>query len=121
LEEQNKNIIAEETNVDRKIEAQQSKGGIETTHNEGTNKSDTSELVSIDLEEFDAMVDEDAIAAIDKVLSKRITSSLKSQNSVQGQEVLKLDPNLPEQLLQELRDIAFKGDLVEKFKELSHS
>ena len=117
MEEQYKNIIAEETNFDKHIVAQQSKGGIETTHGDGNNKSDTSELVSIDLEEFDAMVDEDAIAAIYKVLSKRITLSLKSQHSVQGQDVLKLDPNLPEQLLQELRDIAFKGDLIEKFKE----
>jgi len=103
--------------VDINIEAQQSKGDTETTHDEGTNKFNTSKLVSIDLEEFDAMVDEDVIAAIDQVLSEGIAISLKSQHSAQGQEVSKLDPNLPEQLLQELRDIAFKGDLVEKFKE----
>jgi chromosome segregation ATPase len=69
------------------------------------------------LEEIDAMIDEDVIAAIDRVLSKGITISLKSQHSVQGQEVAKMDPELPEQLLQELRDIAFKEDLVEKYKE----
>lgn len=63
------------------------------------------------------MVDEDVIAAIDRVLSEGITLSLKSQHSVQGREYSKRDPNLPEQLLQELRDIAFKGDLVEKLKE----
>jgi chromosome segregation ATPase len=68
------------------------------------------------LEEIDAMIDEDVIAAIDRVLSKGITISLKSQHSVQGQEVAKMDPELPEQLLQELRDIAFKEDLVEKYK-----
>ncbi|AET00363.2 ubiquitin carboxyl-terminal hydrolase, putative [Medicago truncatula] len=112
LEEKNENIISEETNVDKNIEAQQSKG-----ENEGTSKSNTSKLVSIDSEEFDAMVDEDVIAAIDRVLSEGITLSLKSQHSVQGREYSKRDPNLPEQLLQELRDIAFKGDLVEKLKE----
>jgi chromosome segregation ATPase len=69
------------------------------------------------LEEIDAMIDEDVIAAIDKVLSGGITLSLKSQHSVQRQEVTELDPKLPEQLLQELRDIAFKEDLIEKFKE----
>ncbi|KAK2416997.1 ubiquitin carboxyl-terminal hydrolase [Trifolium repens] len=117
LEELNKNILAEEMIVDKIIEAQQSKRDIETTYDEGTSKSNSSKLVSIDLEEIDAMIDEDVIAAIDKVLSGRITLSLKSQHSVQRQEVAELDPNLPEQLLQELRDIAFKEDLVEKFKE----
>ncbi|WJX59380.1 ubiquitinyl hydrolase 1 [Trifolium repens] len=117
LEEHNKNILAEEMIVDKNIEAQQSKEDIETTYDEGTSKSNTSKLVSIDLEEIDAMIDEDVIAAIDKVLSGVITLSLKSQHAVQGQEVSKLDPNLPEKLLQELRDIAFKDDLVEKFKE----
>jgi chromosome segregation ATPase len=63
------------------------------------------------------MIDEDVIAAIDRVLSEGITLSLKSQHSVQGREVPKLDPNLPEQLLQELRDIAFKEDLVKKLRE----
>jgi chromosome segregation ATPase len=117
LEELNKNILAEEMIVDKIIEAQQSKRDIETTYDEGTSKSNSSKLVSIDLEEIDAMIDEDVIAAIDKVLSGGITLSLKSQHSVQRQEVAELDPNLPEQLLQELRDIAFKEDLVEKFKE----
>jgi hypothetical protein len=53
------------------------------------------------------------------VLLQGITFSLKPQHSVQGQEASKLDPNLFEQLFQELRDIAFKEDLVEKFKGLS--
>ncbi|GAU12358.1 hypothetical protein TSUD_253090 [Trifolium subterraneum] len=117
LDEENKNIITEEMNVDKNVETQQSKGDKETTYDEGTCKSNTSKLVGIDLEEMDAMIDEDVISAIDKVLSGGITLSLKSQHSVQSQEVAELDPNLPEQLLQELRDIAFKEDLVEKFKE----
>jgi hypothetical protein len=117
LEEQNKNIIAEETNVEKIIEAQQSKEVIETTHDEGTSKSNTSKLVSLDMEEIDAMIDMDVIAAIDRVLSEEMTLSLNTQHSVQGQEVSKLDPNPPEQLLQEFRDIAFKEDWVEKFKE----
>ncbi|MCI24454.1 ubiquitin carboxyl-terminal hydrolase family protein, partial [Trifolium medium] len=75
------------------------------------------DFVCKDFEEIDAMIDEDVIAAIGRVLSVGITLSLKSQHFVQGQEVPKLDPNLPEQLLQELRDIAFKDDLVEKFRE----
>jgi len=61
LEEPNENIIAEEMDVDINIEAQRSKGDTETTHDEGTNKFNTTKLVSIDLEEFDAMVDEDVI------------------------------------------------------------
>ncbi|GAU12357.1 hypothetical protein TSUD_253080 [Trifolium subterraneum] len=65
LDEQNKNIITEAMNVDKNIEAQQSKGDKETTYDE---------------------------------------------------EVVEMDPNLPEELLQELRDIAFKEDLVEKLK-----
>ncbi|WJX64626.1 ubiquitinyl hydrolase 1 [Trifolium repens] len=116
-DEQNKNIITEEINVVKNIEAQQSTGDKETTYDEGTSQSNTSKLVGIDLEEIDAMIDEDVIAAIDKVLSGGITLSLKSQHSVQRQEVTELDPKLPEQLLQELRDIAFKEDLIEKFKE----
>ncbi|CAJ2634122.1 unnamed protein product [Trifolium pratense] len=111
LEEQNENILAKETNVDKNTEAQQSKVDIDTS------KANTSKFVSKDFEEIDAMIDEDAIAAIDRVLSEGITLTLKSQHSVHGQEVPKLDPNLPEQLLQELRDIAFKEDLVEKFRE----
>jgi hypothetical protein len=51
LDEQNKNIITEEMNVDKNIEAQQSKeGDIETNYDEGTNKSNISKLVSINLE-----------------------------------------------------------------------
>ncbi|KAK2431550.1 ubiquitin carboxyl-terminal hydrolase [Trifolium repens] len=117
LEEKNKHIIAEETNVDKIIEAHQSKVVIETTHDEGTSKSNTSKLVSLDMEEIDAMIDMDVIAAIETVLSEGMTLSLNTQHSVQGQEVSKLDPNPPEQLLQEFRDIAFKEDWVEKFKE----
>ena len=90
---------------------------IETTHDEGTSKANTSKFVSKDFEEIDAMIDEDVVAAIDRVLLEGITFSLKSQHYVQGQEASKLDPNLFEQLFQELRDIAFKEDLVEKFKE----
>ncbi|PNX63312.1 ubiquitin carboxyl-terminal hydrolase family protein, partial [Trifolium pratense] len=67
-EEQIKNIIAEEMNVDKNIVAQQSKRDKESTYVEGTSKSNTSKLVSINLEEIDAMIDEDAIAPIDKVL-----------------------------------------------------
>ncbi|MCI27293.1 ubiquitin carboxyl-terminal hydrolase family protein, partial [Trifolium medium] len=64
LDEQNKNIITEEMNVDKNIEARQSKeGDIETNYDEGTSKSNTSRLVSINLEEIDAMIDEDVIAA----------------------------------------------------------
>ncbi|WJX59385.1 ubiquitinyl hydrolase 1 [Trifolium repens] len=111
LEEENENIMAEETNVDKNTEAQQSKVDIDT------NKANTSKFVSNDFEEIDALIDEDVIAAIDRVLSEGITLSLKSQHSVQGREVPKLDPNLPEQLLQELRDIAFKEDLVKKLRE----
>jgi len=117
LEEQNKNIVAKETNVDKNTDAKETKVDIETTHDEGTNKANTSKFVSKDFEEIDAMIDVDAVAAIDRVLSDGITLSLKSQHFVQGQEALKLDPNLSEQLLQELRDIAFKEDLVEKFKQ----
>ncbi|KAK2431556.1 ubiquitin carboxyl-terminal hydrolase [Trifolium repens] len=110
LEEENENIMAEETNVDKNTESQQSKVDIDTS------KANTSKFVSKDFEEIDAMIDEDVIAAIDRVLSEGITLSLKSQHSVQGREVLKLDPNLSEQL-QELRDIAFKEDLVKKLRE----
>ncbi|MCI21721.1 ubiquitin carboxyl-terminal hydrolase, partial [Trifolium medium] len=116
LEERNENIMAKETNVDKNTEAQRSKVIVETTH-EDTRKANTSKFDCKDLEEINAMIDEDVIAAIDRVLSKGITLSLKSQHSVQRQEVPKLDPNFPEQLLQELRDIAFKEDLVEKFRE----
>jgi hypothetical protein len=116
LEEKNKNIIAEERNVVKNTEAQQSKVDIETTHAKGTSKANTLKFVGKDLKEIDAMIDKDVIGAIDKVLSEGITLSLKSQHSVQKQ-VSKLDPNFQEQLLMELRDIAFKEDLVENFKQ----
>ncbi|XP_050903814.1 uncharacterized protein LOC127117750 isoform X3 [Lathyrus oleraceus] len=64
-------------------------------------------------EEMNAMIDENVIAAIDRVLSEGITISIQSQHSVQGQQV---SLSLPEQLLQELSDIVFKEDLVENFK-----
>ncbi|KAL5101396.1 hypothetical protein RYX36_005723 [Vicia faba] len=64
-------------------------------------------------EEMNAMIDENVIAAIDRVLSEGITISVQSQHSVRGQEV---SLSLPEQLLQELSDSVFKQDLVEKFK-----
>jgi len=102
-EEQNENITAEETNVDKIIE--------------GTSKANTSKFVIKDLKEVDAMIKEDVIAAIDRVLSEGITISVKSQHSVQEQEVSKLDPNLPEKLLQELWDIVYEGDLIDKLLE----
>ncbi|KAK2377746.1 ubiquitin carboxyl-terminal hydrolase [Trifolium repens] len=120
LEEENENIMAEETNVDKNTEAQHSKVDTDTSKanaSKPVSKGSTSEFVSKDFEEIDAMIDEDVIAAIDRVLSEGITLSLKSQHSVQGREVQKLDPNLSEQLLQELRDIAFKEDLVKKLRE----
>jgi len=97
--EKNKNNVAEEMNVDKNTEAQESKVDIETAHDEVTSKANTSKFVSEDFEEIDAMIDEDAVAAIDRVLSKGITLSLKSQRSVQGQEASNMDPNLSEQLL----------------------
>ncbi|KAL5101398.1 hypothetical protein RYX36_005725 [Vicia faba] len=117
LEEQNINIIAEEMDVDKNTETQPSKVNTETTHDESSTKADTSKLVSIDLEEVDDMINEDVIAVIDKVLSEGITISLNSQHCFQDQKVSKLDAELPKQLLQELRDIAFKEDLIEKLKE----
>ncbi|KAK2377735.1 ubiquitin carboxyl-terminal hydrolase [Trifolium repens] len=63
----------------------------------------------IDLKEFEAMIDEDVIAAIDRVLSEGIPISLQSQHSIQvSKKSLKV---------QELRDIVFKEDLFEKFKD----
>ncbi|XP_058749065.1 uncharacterized protein LOC131622030 [Vicia villosa] len=64
-------------------------------------------------EEINAMIDENVIAAIDRVLSEGITIAVQSQHSAQGREV---SFSLPEKLLQELRDIVFKEDLVQKFK-----
>ncbi|MCI27994.1 ubiquitin carboxyl-terminal hydrolase, partial [Trifolium medium] len=92
-EEQTKNIIdVQQTNVNENTDAQESKVKIET------------------MEKIDAMVDEDVIAAIDKVLSEGITISLQCQPSNEGQEKVS-------KLLQELRNIAFIEDLVKKFKE----
>ncbi|PNX99472.1 ubiquitin carboxyl-terminal hydrolase family protein, partial [Trifolium pratense] len=92
-EEQNKNIIDfQQTNCNENTDALESKVKIET------------------IEKIDAMVDEDVIAAIDKVLSEWITISLQYQPSNGGQEKVS-------KLLQELRNIAFKEDLVKKFKE----
>ncbi|MCI30637.1 ubiquitin carboxyl-terminal hydrolase family protein, partial [Trifolium medium] len=55
------------------------------------------------------MIDEDAIGAIDRVLSEGISVSLKSMHSIQvSRNSLKV---------QELRDIVFKKDLFEKFKD----
>jgi chromosome segregation ATPase len=55
------------------------------------------------------MIDEDVIAAIDRVLSEGIPISLQSQHSIQvSKKSLKV---------QELRDIVFKEDLFEKFKD----
>jgi chromosome segregation ATPase len=63
------------------------------------------------MEKIDAMVDEDAIAAIDKVLSEGMTISLQLyQPSSQKQKKVS-------KLLQELRNIAFKEYSVKKFKE----
>ncbi|XP_045831302.1 ubiquitin C-terminal hydrolase 12-like [Trifolium pratense] len=92
-EEQNKNIIDfQQTNCNENTDALESKVKIET------------------IEKIDAMVDEDVIVAIDKVLSEWITISLQYQPSNGGQEKVS-------KLLQELRNIAFKEDLVKKFKE----
>ncbi|XP_024640077.1 ubiquitin carboxyl-terminal hydrolase 12 isoform X2 [Medicago truncatula] len=110
--------LLQQTNVDKSAKGQPEKVDIETTHNEGSSKASSSQKISLDLKDIDAMIGEDVIAAIDKVLSEGNTISLQFQHSVQGQEeVAKLDPSLPKQLLQELRDIAFKEDLVEKLKE----
>lgn len=57
-------------NVDKNTEAQPSKVNIETTHDESSTKAGTSKLVSIDLEGADVMINEDVIAAIDRVFQK---------------------------------------------------
>ncbi|KAI5427760.1 hypothetical protein KIW84_032970 [Lathyrus oleraceus] len=115
MEEQNKIIIAEEANVHRNTAAQRSEVDIETTKDESSSKRNNSEFI-VDSEEVDALIEDDVIDVIDKVLSEEISISLRSQHSVLGLEARKLDPNLPQQLLQELRDIAFKDDLVENLK-----
>lgn len=88
----------------------------ETTNDENSNNNNNLKFI-VDSEEVDALIEEDVIDVINKVLSEEITISLGSKHSIQGQEARKLDPNLPQQLLQELRDIAFKEDLFEKYKE----
>jgi chromosome segregation ATPase len=80
---------------------------IETTHDEG--EYNNSKFDHREMEKIDAMVDEDVIAAIDKVLSEGIIISLQYQPSNQEQEKVS-------KLLQELRNIAFKEYLVKKFK-----
>ncbi|KAL5058962.1 hypothetical protein RYX36_030566 [Vicia faba] len=115
--EQTKIVIAEEPNVHRNTAAQYSEVDIETIKDQSSSKSNNSKFIIVDSEEVDALIEDDVIDVIDKVLSEEITISLPSQHSALGQEARKLDPNLPQQLLQELRDIAFKEDLVEKFKE----
>ncbi|KAK2431551.1 ubiquitinyl hydrolase 1 [Trifolium repens] len=60
----------------------------------------------IDLKEIEAMIDEDVIGAIDRVLSEGVT--IQSMRSIQdSRRSLKV---------QELRDIVFKEDLFGKFK-----
>ncbi|MCI41825.1 ubiquitin carboxyl-terminal hydrolase family protein, partial [Trifolium medium] len=55
------------------------------------------------------MIDEDVIAAIDGVLSEGIATSLRYLRSIHGsRKSLKV---------KELRDIVFKEDLFEKFKD----
>ncbi|KAL5058961.1 hypothetical protein RYX36_030565 [Vicia faba] len=114
---QNKIIRAEEANVDRNTAAQPSEDDLETSNEENSYKSNNSKIIIVDRKEVDALIEDDVIDVIDKVLSEEITISLGSQHSILEQEARKLDPHLPHQLLQELRDIAFKEDLVEKIKE----
>ncbi|KAK2377726.1 ubiquitin carboxyl-terminal hydrolase [Trifolium repens] len=106
-EKQIKNIIDQQTNVNENTDAQKSKVKIETTHDEG--EYNNSKFDHREMEKIDAMVDEDVIAAIDKILSEGIIISLQYQPSNQEQEKVS-------KLLQELRNIAFKEYLVKKFK-----
>ncbi|XP_058742164.1 uncharacterized protein LOC131614618 [Vicia villosa] len=127
--EQNKIIRAEEVSVDENTAAQSSDVDTETTNDENSTNDDTETTNDensnnsnnlkfiVDSKEVDALIEEDVIDVIDKVLSKEINISLPSHHSVLRQEARKLDHDLPQQLLRELRDIAFKEDLVEKFKE----
>ncbi|CAK8542855.1 unnamed protein product [Lathyrus sativus] len=117
--EQNKINIAEEAeeaNVHINTAVQQSEVDIETTKDEKSSKRSNSEVNIVDSDEVDALIEDDVIDVIDRVLSEEITISLRSQHSFLEQEARKLDPNLPQQLLVELRDIAFKEDLVENLK-----
>lgn len=86
------------------------------TESESHTEAETSNFISTNFKEIDNMIDEDAIAAIDRVLTEGVTISLQYQPSFRGQVVSKQDPKFPKQLLRELRDIAFKEDLFEKFK-----
>jgi len=87
LEEQNENITDEEMN--------------DMLDEEINDIIDKDELLDLD-----DMVDVDVIGAIDKVISEGLSII----------NLRYLQPYLPDQLLQELRDIAFKKDLVVKFK-----
>ncbi|XP_058740094.1 uncharacterized protein LOC131612309 [Vicia villosa] len=104
---------AEEAFVDRNAAAHQSEVDIKTTTDENSSKRNNSKIIIGDLEEIDALIKVDVIDVIDKVLSEEISISLQSQHSKQSRE---LDHNLSQRFLQELRDIAFKEGLVEKFK-----
>ncbi|CAL5190561.1 unnamed protein product [Lathyrus oleraceus] len=86
------------------------------TESESHTEAETSNFISTNFKEIDSMIDEDAIAAIDRVLTEGVTISLQYQPSFRGQVVSKQDPKFPKQLLRELRDIAFKEDLFEKFR-----
>jgi hypothetical protein len=61
----------------------------------------------LDSKEIEAMIDENVIGTIDKVLSEGIT--ILSMRSIQASSRRCLK-------VQELRDIVFKEDLFEKFK-----
>ncbi|WJX59371.1 ubiquitinyl hydrolase 1 [Trifolium repens] len=110
-EERIKNIIDQHTNVNENTDAQESKVKIETTHQEINSEYNNSKFVNRGMEKINAMIDEDVIAAIDKVLSEGMTISLQLyQSSSQKQKKVS-------KLLQELRNIAFKEYSVKKFKE----
>ncbi|KAL5101399.1 hypothetical protein RYX36_005726 [Vicia faba] len=83
---------------------------------ESDTEARTSKFISTNFKEIDDMIDENAVAAIDRVLSEGVTISLQYQPSFEGQVISEQDPNFPKLVLRELRDIAFKEDLVEKFK-----
>jgi len=74
------------------LKAQQSKG------DEGTNKTNTSKFVSIDLEEIDAMIDEDVIAPTNKVLSEGIALLLQYNLSILSKDKKKSQYWIPTSL-----------------------
>ncbi|CAJ2634124.1 unnamed protein product [Trifolium pratense] len=82
----------------------------ESKDEESVSESSEKEIKNIiDSDEIEAMIAEDAIGAIDRVLAEGISVSLQSMHSIQvSRQSLKV---------QELRDIVFKEDLFEKFKE----